>query len=412
MYALLPQMIPGSSAANNTTTSSSPNVEHGQSFMDSLVMEIVTLFRAFMEAIARFIHELPDRIRFMTTQTIFIIVAAALVLLVIAVMAAVYGTYFVHPRVTLLSRPIEFQDYMVNTYLPRFIRVRARMNDAIALLKSGGLYEDLLARYPSLLFAVQQLHTTLPPGDQSCVDFLEGFFSSWSSYRYFENKAMRTFFPMQKPGSKGKHVSPQDWEKMEHLRDALARFALMTSTDNPASTMWITEGQYNNGEFATKLVASMRDRGVQYAEYIRVARAVAELVTCILEFHLMLNIYHSSIVTKYDSRQRRAWGNPYIFYYFMGHQTVLTSQSIKSIWGSGFSSNVKHYYSNLMAWYDDLWPFLKGIPSMLANQKRGGHNNGTPHAVSTAGAHDDTGTGNIGSRPSAARIQQLIDAGV
>jgi hypothetical protein len=392
----------------NATASPMPaSAEHG--FLDSLVMEMVTLFRTLMEAIARFVRELPDRIRFMTTQTILIIVAAGLVLLVVAIMGVVYGAYFVHPRATLISRSIEFHDYMANTYLPRFVRVRAQMNAAAARLKGSGMYEELLARHPSMLSAVQQLETVLPKGDQQCVDFLEGFFSSWSSYRYFENKAMRSFFPVRKKdGDGGKSVSPHEWEKMENLRDALARFALSSTKNNPASAMWVTRGQYNDDN--TRVIASMRNRGASYEQYISVARAVAEMVTCILEFHLMLNIYHSSIVTKYDSRQRRAWGNPYIFYYFMGHQTILTSQAIKSTWGSGFSSNVKSYYHSLMAWYDDLWPFLKGIPRMLANQDRG-RDSGMPNAVRNAGKDDDSGTGDVGPRPSAARIQQLMDAG-
>jgi hypothetical protein len=136
-----------------------------------------------------------------------------------------------------------------------------------------------------------------------------------------------------------------------------------------------------------------------------------------LELHLLLNVYRSSIITKYDSRQRRAWGNPYIFYYFLGNQTVITGDAIKEAWEQGFARKVTSSYWAMHAWYDRVWGFLKALPDTLSQmgapssnqeaQVLGADPGKTPSMVVNAQYTDDTGTGDTAPRPDAGRICQL-----
>ena len=390
-------------------------------FVESVLAKVQEIVARIVRWASKLVQDLPNLATLTGIRLIVIIIACALVALIIFVAAVIYGSYYLHPRIVSPSRAVDFDGYMTDTYMPRFMRIRESMRKHLQEMRVAGVFDTFALHFDAVPHC-DLFWSTLPGDDDPCAHFLVRYFKCWSAYRYYESNFMRHFFPLDASAA----VTPEEWERVETLKDQLRKFAASVSADNPATHLWMTSKEYGDHQhiaslsdgtpsqqFANLLSRNMAASGRGYEDYIKVAKDIAHFVTDLLEMHLVLNLYNASIVTKYDSRQRHAWGNPYIFYYFIGSQTILTGQSIKQIWQSSFRTRIESSYVAMHAWYNSIWPMLVDLPRMLASMDEGSGASqneqvGPSQFASSESAGQDTGSGDVANRPSAQRIRQLM----
>jgi hypothetical protein len=358
---------------------------HDDGMFDTMFVEIRQVFGHVIKYVAIFVKELPEQIKFFTTEIAFVLVAGAIIGLAILWLAAMYASYFAHPRLWITSRSVDIDGYMKDTFFSHFLKLRDDINNRVNILRSQkidaygrswNVFDLMSSSFAShgAMPPVATLTNTLPTKNVDCMKFILNYYKCHSAY----NKEGSAYFSL--PEDQDSLIDKKSWTKIEILRNQIRSFVDKVAHFNASEDLWIDEKNYKNAMnlnyswktntssqvFARDLQMFMSRNGISYEKYIYVAQAVAFLTADFLELNLMLNAYHESIVIKYDSRQRRAWGNPYIFYYFLDKQTSITMSSIKDAWGAGFTKRIIKYYWTMHQYYDGLWSKIIKIPLKLA----------------------------------------------
>jgi hypothetical protein len=313
-------------------------------FVEKTITEWKAFLQYIIDAILSLAKNTPGKTVVISQGITAIITAVYLIGTVVLIIGLLYLLRNTYPRIQ-FPRTIDLGHYFDKVYLPHFMRVRSKLLSATDSLRANGHYEPFIKAYPELPMAI--IVDSLPHDDTSCMAFLKSYFRSHNYHVHKNEKFMRYFFPMP-PANLA--ISDKGWKSVETLRSSLSSFATSISTSNPIQTEgFIAKNSQKDG----------------------VIKNMATIIVCVLEMHLMLNIYHSSITTKFDSRQKRMWGNPYVFYYFLGKQTKVTGDNITSIWKRQRTIS-QTISAQLRKHFDALWPRITklaiDLPRMMSEK--------------------------------------------
>lgn len=290
----------------------------------------IDLLRKFPSRVVATIHESADLLKSFAIIGVF--------LLGIAVIAMFYYRY---PRPTWISRSLDATAYLHEVYFPHLLKA---LQDARQLQGNPAL--------------ATQLRGTLPlDDDEALYKLLTGYFRCYSHHTLTPTGRDRFgFFPMP---DRGDTVTRAQHDAITALRAALQAFARSA----PGEGLWVSLEDFKRGGGAAQL---RQQAGGSYEDYLRRARTEASAVAGALEAHMMLNVYLDSIVVMMDSRQRRLWGNPYVFHYFLSDQTRVTSDHLKRAWSQDYLDTRRHIERIGPIWYKSLGPRIARLPRTIA----------------------------------------------
>lgn len=339
---------------------------------EKMLSELRETFFKLVHWFGKIAARLPGLFHNFSTNTAALLIASAIILLAILAVVSLIGLFYVHPRVVTLSNKTVWDDYVENTYMPHLLSVRARVNQDAAFLKSQCGDAALASVLGGSVSAfVSTMAQTLPQGDADCVTLLKQYFMCFNGYQ----NASVEMFGMQLfklPDDPGDVLPSSSWSAIVQMRAALSQLAAAAKDANPTQNLWVAESAFpalSNGTVpptSSTQTALLAACGSSYDHYIALSGAAARVVAGCMEMHLLLNVYHDDILVRYDSRQRRTWGNPYIFYYFLNTQTQVTGASLRTIW-SDVLSNTQLFSGSLLKSWQGLGTTLQTLPRYLVS---------------------------------------------
>lgn len=317
-------------------------------FIDSVIVEVRDAFLDIMRRVKEVAATLPSVTRNFTTTLAVILLACAVIGLAIMAVGMLLGMVFVHPRPTTLSSRTAWDDYIDDTFLPHFFLLRRTLEADARTLASRGV-AHLFPRVDTSVF---------PVGDADCATFVKNFFRCHSAYD--SNLVLFGNAVFTLPDNPGQRIDKDQWSRVQGFRRQLKAAAEQQRGDG----LWMPQSAYASQHVRGPLHAALRNAGATYEQYIDVAQTGARACAVTLELDLLFNTYLPEIVTRYDSRHRKVWGNNYIVYYFMKDTTQVTADRIDSIWKS-WPQDIQSIASFLETAWRSLGDMMYQLPMYL-----------------------------------------------
>ncbi len=314
--------------------------------VDGLVDDVQSSGVMLARGLVDFARRLPGRVVAGIHDTASLLKALAIIGVFLVALAVLVLLYFKHPRATWISRAVDVDAYLQDAYFPHFIRALREV--------LGGATAD-----PRTAPLVAQLRAALPADDdEGIVRRLTGYFRCYSHYTLnATGKDRFGFFPMPENGDT---VTRAQHDALAACRAGLRAFAQAA----PGDGLWVSQEDFEKrGAGAPWLRQAAAG---SYDAYLRRAGAAARAVAGALELHLLLNGYADSIVVMFDARQRRLWGNPYIFHYFIAEQSRVTSDRLKKAWTQDYMATRRRIEGTVPKWYKSLGPVIARLPRTIA----------------------------------------------
>lgn len=392
-----PAIAPAAGAGAGATLSVAPPAATTTAKSADLVDDVIhsvgrTMFQQLRQVVDS-AKRIPSWFSTLSTEIAALLVALGIIGLVVLILAIVYYAYFTHPRLVWLNRAGDLDLFMTATYFPHVFQ----NTDAVSAAQSA-LSGTSQARMPdgsttsawsamNFYFGpsggcppVDRIAAVLPIADRdACASLLKRYFGCYSYYKHVSPEASfieAWFFKL--PEDPNLRIEREQWQAINGLRGVLGTFAAATAASNPCERLWMSETDFINSTGsasevvrnpsatpAARFAASLQSSGASYATYIATSKAAATLVSACLELDLHLNEYVDSLVKRYDSRAIRAFGNPYIFYYFLSGQTHSTADTLRRVWSSDFAQLVPKIMAFLVSGYAAIGKFIDSIPKIL-----------------------------------------------
>ena len=296
------------------TVSTTP--EHGiHGLVDTILVDVRNALASILSSVATISAKIPVYTPILFRNILTILVACAVIAAVGVAITFLFALFFVYPRPATLSNKSPWEDYMDHTYMPHFLALRAGLNSDASTLSRLGL---------PVLFPIANMNAVLPKGDTDCVDFLKKYFNCFSAYSdHTVLFGKPLFLPPER--AQDRLGYPQEWGQMEEFRKGVSTAATLQTT-----CLWLSESAYN-GLVVCDLQKQLLAQNYTYESYLETAQVVARISAASLEMNLMLNTYLPDIVMRYDSRQRRLYGNPFIWVYYMKDTSIDTALKINRL---------------------------------------------------------------------------------
>lgn len=324
------------------------SVMSSMGLFDSMFIEVRDAILNFLTWVKDTSVKLPFLFRECTTSMASILIACAVIAGVGIAVALLVGLFFVHPRPATLSNKTQWDDYMEKTYFPHFLAVRSQLNTDIATLSNLGV---------QVSFPLMTMNSAIPASDVESVAFLQRYFNCYSAYSDTTSIFGKRIF--QLPENVSDQITQVEWMRVENLRQAIS-----DAVKNVPQGLWMSEVDFN-GAIKTDLQMNFRNKKASYDSYVAAAQTAARVSASTFEMDMLLNTYHQEIVTRYDSRQQRMYGNPYIWVYYMKATTIDTAAKIKKIWDVGLSENVSWFSDNIQTTWKSFSPSITALPKTL-----------------------------------------------
>lgn len=291
----------------------------------------------------------PRVIRESTISFASLLIALAVIAVTIGIIMLVFALFYMHPRPMTISKRTEWDEYVDETLVPHLLALRLRVETNAKAVRAF----EVRAMQP-LLSAADAMSALFPADARQFAAFLKRYFKSHSAYNNTATLFGKRVF--QLPENADDRLSDADWRRVQRWRETLST-SVAARVD-----VWISEKTYAS---AGGLPAALRSRGIAYDRYMGFARAAASLYGALAELDVIFNAQLSDITMRYDARQKRTWGNQYIFYYFMNEPTQQTSAALKRIWNVDWGKNVAYFGKSIEKSWRDLGKVVGTLPQYL-----------------------------------------------